>query len=303
MITFGQMRFILPIFGLIPFLAFSQPQDTSKSKGEKIGNSVRVRSNFKKYFDECQVDGSIAIYDNANQTWILSDTIGTKREVLPASTFKVINMLIALETGVIKDENEIVKWPGKTDTIKYGYRPSIYHNMSVKEAFEVSAGWAFVELSKKIGKERYRSYLTKCRYGNLDLSQSDPDFWTYGKFAISPINQVTFLKELYDGTLPFSKRNIAIVKRVMLTEQKQSYSIRSKTGWTRQDGINTGWWIGYLTTKDNVYFFATRLLQDRKNNQSSFGKCRKEITLSVLKDLGVLDQNTTGQTSINKVKH
>lgn len=113
MITFGQMRFILPIFGLIPFLAFSQPQDTSKSKGEKIGNSVRVRSNFKKYFDECQVDGSIAIYDNANQTWILSDTIGTKREVLPASTFKVINMLIALETGVIKDENEIVNGQGR----------------------------------------------------------------------------------------------------------------------------------------------------------------------------------------------
>ena len=63
---------------------------------------------------------------------------------LPASTFKIINTLIALETGVIADENEIVKWPGKTDTVKYGYRPDIYHDMSLKEAFKRSAGWVYV---------------------------------------------------------------------------------------------------------------------------------------------------------------
>ncbi|MDR2269621.1 MAG: penicillin binding protein transpeptidase domain-containing protein [Sphingobacterium sp.] len=281
------MRFILLIFGFVPVLAFSQLRENQQSKTVKMNDSIIVRSDFKKYFDACQVDGSIAIYDNTKKVWILSDTLGTKKQNLPASTFKVINMLIALETRVIKDENEIVKWPGKTDTVKYGDRPNIYHDISVKEAFEVSAGWAFIELSKKIGKERYRTYLAKCRYGNLDLSHNDPDFWNYGKFAISPINQVTFLKELYDGRLPFSKRNMDIVKRVMLSEQQQGYNIRSKTGWTRQDGINTGWWIGYLTMNNNVYFFANRLLQNRKNNQLSFGNCRKDITLSILKDLGI----------------
>jgi len=38
---------------------------------------------------------------------------------------KVINMLIALESGIIKGENEIVKWPGMTDTVKYG-QPAKY---------------------------------------------------------------------------------------------------------------------------------------------------------------------------------
>ncbi|PUV23915.1 penicillin binding protein transpeptidase domain-containing protein [Sphingobacterium athyrii] len=284
-------RFILSIFVFMPVLAYSQLQGTLGLTSPKIEDSIIVRSDFKRYFDACEVDGSIAIYDNARKSWILSDTLGTKQQDLPASTFKIINMLIALETGTIKDENDIVKWPGKTDTVKYGYRPSIYHDITVKEAFEVSAGWAFVELSKRIGKERYKSYLAKCHYGNLDLSQTDPDFWNYGKFAISPINQVIFLKELYDGILPFSKRNMDIVRRVMLTEQQKGYSIRSKTGWTRQDGINTGWWIGYLTTNDNVYFFATRLRQYRKNNKPSFGNCRKEITLSVLKDLAAYRQN------------
>ncbi|HHG83142.1 MAG TPA: hypothetical protein ENJ82_00205, partial [Bacteroidetes bacterium] len=30
----------------------------------------------------------------------------------PASTFKILNALIALETGVIEDTNEVIKWDG-----------------------------------------------------------------------------------------------------------------------------------------------------------------------------------------------
>lgn len=282
------MKIILFIFGFVPFWAVCQSLDPELQKYFTKGSLITLRPDFKKYFDDCQVEGSIVIYDNLNEKWILSDSLGVLRENLPASTFKVINMLIALETGVIKDENEVIKWPGVTDTSKYGYRPDIYHDLSVRDAFEISAGWAFVELSKKIGKERYHYYLSKSRYGNLDLCQTDPDFWNYGSFGISPLNQVQFLKNLYSSQLPFSKKNMDIVQRVMLTEQHENYNIRSKTGWTRQGGINTGWWIGYLTTKDNVYFFATRLIQDRKNNLKSFGNCRKEITYAVFKDLNIL---------------
>ena len=252
------------------------------------GDKIEVRQDFKKYFDNCNVNGSIVIYDNNAHKWILSDTIDTKKETLPASTFKIINLLIALETNTISSENDIVKWPGTTDTIKYDYRPTIYHDISVKEAFEVSAGWAFIELAKKIGKENYKKYLTLCKYGNSDLSQTDADFWNFGAFAISPINQVEFLKKLYEEKLPFSKRNIEIVKKVMITEQNDVYTIHSKTGWTRENNINTGWWTGYLENKNGVYFFATRLLQDRKLNNPNFGNCRKDITKSVFKDLKIM---------------
>ncbi len=101
--------------------------------------------------------------------WIVSDTVGLEIETLPASTFKIINLLIALETNTIKDENEIIKWVGSTDTVKYGYRPEIYHDMPVKEAFELSAGWVFVELAKKIGKDTYKKHLTESKYGNNNL--------------------------------------------------------------------------------------------------------------------------------------
>uniref|UniRef100_UPI003742D026 penicillin-binding transpeptidase domain-containing protein n=1 Tax=Chryseobacterium paridis TaxID=2800328 RepID=UPI003742D026 len=278
---------LLAIF--ISIHSFAQKQKKITHQNADIWNKYKKIVLTKDYFADCVTSGSFAILDNRNKEWNVSDTADVKKETLPASTFKIINLLIALETKTIKDENEIVKWIGKTDTVKYGYRSEIYHDMSVKEAFEVSAGWVFVELAKKIGKKNYEKYLRVSHYGNGNLSQKDADFWNFGSFGISPVNQVEFLMNLYDEKLPFSKKNMQIVKNVMITEKTEGYTIRSKTGWTRDQGMNTGWWIGYIENTQGVYFFATRLLQNRKVNNPSFGKCRKEITKKVLQDLKIIN--------------
>ncbi|RYU96484.1 class D beta-lactamase [Emticicia agri] len=240
-------------------------------------------------FKYCQIEGSTTIYDYKNKKWLFSNSKDARVETLPASTFKIINLLIALETGVIKDENEVVKWVGKTDTTLYGYRPDIYKDMSVKEAFEVSAGWVFIELAKKIGKERYKHYLKRCQYGNQNLSEKDDDFWNFGAFAISPVNQVEFLVKVYEEKLPFSKGNMEILKRVMLTEETDNYSIRSKTGWTRVSGNDIGWWVGYVERNDNSYFFTTRIIKKRSTLNKNFGQCRKDITKNILRQLKVIN--------------
>ena len=287
-------RNLLFFIAILSFVYGCSPSKQADKKSNiLVKKAMNVRNDFKGYFDSCGVDGSIAIYDVEGQKWIVSDTVGIETETLPASTFKIINLLIALETKTIKDENEIVKWVGSTDTVKYGYRPDIYHDMSVKEAFKLSAGWVFVELAKKMGKDTYKKYITESKYGNNNLSQSEADFWNFGNFGISPKNQVEFLKSLYEEKLPFSKRNTDTVKNVMITEQTEEYNIRGKTGWTRENNINTGWWTGYIETKKGTYIFATRLLQDRKKNRSDFGSCRKEITKKVFRDLGIIEQNAS----------
>ncbi|MDF7818723.1 penicillin-binding transpeptidase domain-containing protein [Runella sp. MFBS21] len=246
---------------------------------------LHAQIDFKTPFKECQLEGSISIYDYQNKKWHLSNAVDAYQETLPASTFKIINLLIALETKVIKDENVVVKWVGHTDTTLYGYRPDIYHDMTVKEAFEVSAGWVFIELAKKIGKERYKAFLKAAQYSNLNLSQKGDDFWNFGSFGISPMEQVKFLMRVYEEKVPFSKRNIEILKRVMVVEQKGNYTIRAKTGWTRYGDKDTGWWVGYVERKNNVYFFATRLIKDLKTPNPRFGQCRKDITKAILTQL------------------
>lgn len=250
--------------------------------------SLFGQTNLNTPFEECKVEGSITIYDyNANK-WITNDIDDSHKPTLPASTFKIMNTLIALETRVVANEKEVVKWPGTTDTIKYGYRPEIYHDMTMEEAFETSAGWAYIELAKEINKGRYKSFLTESNYGNADVSIDDPDFWNFGNLKISPANQVALLIGVYEETLPFSDRSFEILKEIMIEEQAADFVLRAKTGWTRTDEKDIGWWIGYVEKEENIYFFATRLIKSRQSFNPNFGKCRKEITRTIFTQLNIL---------------
>lgn len=251
--------------------------------------TVKAQQDFAKPFIDCDLNGSITIYDYQTKQWISSDIRDSQFPTLPASTFKIMNTLIALESGAVKDEYELVNWHGRTDTVKYGHRPNIYHDMGMKEAFKLSAGWVYVDLAKRIGKPTYRKYLQQSNYGNVDLSIDDADFWNFGNFAISPVNQIEILLGVYEESLPFSKEHFVTLKEMMIAEKTAQYTLRAKTGWTRYGGKDTGWWVGYIEKENKVYFFATRLIKDRQENKPQFGQCRKDITWAILKQLDIID--------------
>ena len=280
MIDISEQLVALLILGT--FLSCTQ-KDLSKRSFEIPAEFNVLNADFQNYFRECNTSGSIIIFDQNKQQYISNDTIAIRKATVPASTFKILNLLIALETEVIQDEKEVVKWPGSIDTDKYGFRKNIWKDMTVEEAFKESAGWVFVELAKRVGRETYRHYLELCNYGNQDLSEEDIDFWNFGAMGISPLNQIKFIKDVYNENLPFSKRNFNILKKVMLTEETSNYKIRSKTGWSGRDvGLNIGWWVGYIESTNNVVFFATRLIQERMNTTNDFGDCRKSITMNII---------------------
>ena len=259
-------------------------------RSDKVENNMQVIPDLTKIFREYEVDGSIVVYDKTRNKYIVSDTIGINEASLPASTFKILNLLIALETGAIDDEEEVIHFKGNVDTTMYGYRPGTYRDMTVREAFEASAVWVFLELAERIGKDTYKEYIQKINYGNKYWDERNLDFWNYGQLKISPLDQVKFLINLQEEKLPFSKANMAIVKDVMVAEIGSNYIVRGKTGWTSESGTNIGWWVGYIEQDTNVYFFATRLFQDKKSARSDFGISRKRITEQIFEELKLLNQ-------------
>ncbi|MCL6220699.1 penicillin-binding transpeptidase domain-containing protein [Zunongwangia pacifica] len=240
---------------------------------------------FQSVYDSLQLEGSTTIYDYKHKQWLFTDIKDAEIATLPASTFKIPHSLILLEYRAVNDENEIYQWDGEPKS-HFGFPFKVWeHDTDLKTAYKNSTVWFYVKASQKIKRNKYKSILKKIGYGNNDLSEAGDDFWNYGDFAISPKNQVEFLIDLYENNLPFAEENMEKVKQLMISEREENYTFRDKTGWARDNGKDIGWWVGYLTTNDNVYFFATRLTKPIAEENPNFFSRRKQVTQHILKKL------------------
>lgn len=236
---------------------------------------------FSKYYDEHGVKGSFLLYDLNKDEYIYYDSSRCSKRFIPASTFKIFNSLVSLETGAVGDEYEVIEWDGIKRNIE-SWNQS--HNM--RSAINYSVVWFYQELARRVGEERMQHYIDTVNYGNKDISGGIDRFWLDGDLRISQFEQIEFLKKLYSGSLPFSERTQNIVKDIMLNEDTLGYKLRAKTGWGMRVEINVGWWVGWVETNNNVYFFANNIESEEPTD--NFIKGRFEITRKILKELNIL---------------
>jgi beta-lactamase class D len=240
-------------------------------------------SDFAKVFDEFNVKGSFLLYDNSNDKFILYDSIRCSQRFIPASTFKIFNSLAGLETGLIPDTNFIFKWDGiKRDVIQWN------RDLKLRLAFQYSCVPCYQSLARKIGEERMQNYLIKENYGNMDIGGKIDRFWLTGSLRISQFEQIEFLKKLYFDELGFSKKSMDIVKSIMLEVDKPGYKFGAKTGWSIIEGVDYGWYVGYIIKNKHVYFLAANIECSDRNNEK-FGEARKFITEKFLEKLNLLE--------------
>lgn len=243
--------------------------------------TTEIHDHFKEYYDQFHVEGSFILYDQQNDKYILFNQEQTKQSFTPASTFKICNSLIGLETGVIKDENFIIPWDSVTRQ-----NPNWNSDHDLITAFKNSTVWYYQELARRVGGRQMKYWLDKANYGNADTSGSIDKFWLSGGLRISPEQQIDFLKRLHDNELPFSQRSMDLVKNIMITKDTLGYLVRAKTGWGEQNNKNIGWYVGFVETKDNVFYFAN-CIQSTDFNNNDFAKSRIEITYLILNELNI----------------
>lgn len=239
---------------------------------------------FQSIIDTANLKGSILIYDLNDDKFYSNNFQWAYKENLPASTFKIVNSIIALETGVVESDSTIFKWDGASRRIK-----TWEQDLTLRNAFHLSCVPCYQEVARKIGIENMTEYLNKLDYGNMKIDSNNIDlFWLEGQSGISQVQQIGFLKRFYQSKLPISKRTETIMKRMMIIEDNSNYQLSGKTGWSISNEAHNGWFVGYIEAQSKTYFFATNIEPEKRCDMNLFPALRKEITFSALKQLRIL---------------
>ena len=243
-----------------------------------------VRDDLRRLYEAERVQGSLVVHDAGRDHWYYIDSAMAGHATLPASTWKIMGSLIGLESGVVRDADHVLPWDGVQRD-----RPELNRDLSLKEAYHVSAFWYHQRIVREIGPERFQRWLDTIPYGDRDTSGGFDQCWVRGGLEITPREQVVLLERLYRNELPFSQRTMDIVKGIMVQEETPEHIHRGKTGWADLDGRWIGWYVGWIEPRDGrgPFFFANRLIME-DTTSATFAAARKSIALRALDELGLV---------------
>jgi beta-lactamase class D len=238
-------------------------------------NNVTVQNSHKKYFDEAGVTGTFGLYDNATGQFYISNLPQFKdSSFTPASTFKIVNALVGIETGRIVDEKMTIA----IDSIG---------PIRMDSAFKQSIVPYFREVARRIGKDTMQHWLDSLQYGNKKIGTAVDSFWLNNTLTITPDEQLGLIKKLYFGQLPFQKRTQEIVKKVMLQSANTQYAISYKTGLGyKKNGQAIAWVVGWIEENKHPYFFV---LQIEGAATVDLKKARLSVLNAILKEQGFFE--------------
>ncbi len=216
-----------------------------------------------------------------------------KERFSPCSTFKVPLAVMAFDSGVLKDENEVLKWDGKVDP-----RPAVNQDHNAKTWMRDSVVWFSQRLTPKMGEKKLQTYLKSFRYGNEDLSAGLTEAWIVPPdqspaLMISAYEQLEFMKALWTDKLPASKRSLQLTREITFLETSPGgFRLSGKTGSHYYHGDprqRLGWFIAHLQKGKQAYLTVLQF-SDRKaapENTGYGGMAAKELTKAQLREAGI----------------
>ena len=265
-------------------------------------NRTRIKdhSEWGKYYEQYDIKNAcFMLRDNNHESIHYYNKERCMERFLPASTFKIFNSLVALETAIAPDDQLMIKW----DSIVRS-RPEWNKDMTMREAFKVSNVGYYQEIARRIGPGRMQHYLDTVKYGNMTIGGRIDTFWLNNSLRISADEQTGFVKKLYFTELPFSERTQRIVKTMMLQEQTPGYNLYYKTGTGLVGDKYIYWIVGFVERIEHVkepaesmnksdvrnypYFFAQNFEMPKSDTTKDWFKARIELLHTILKDYGAI---------------
>ncbi len=225
-------------------------------------NNVDIDDSLKQYFDARGAKGTFGMFDNSRGTFTIYDLESFRKRYSPASTFKIVNALVGLQTGRLTSDSSVIPWDGITRE-----RTEWNKDLSLFDAFRVSAVPHFQSLARQIGKDTMK-------------------YWLDTTLLISPDEQLGLVKRLYFKQLPFRASVQESVKRMMIRENNAKWQLAWKTGTiTNEQGVTQGWMVGWIEENRHVYPFVLHL-ELEKGREADMPVVREQILRDILKSLG-----------------
>jgi beta-lactamase class D len=269
------MRYLVSRFSGIAFIACFLFQACSP-------NNIKQDNSLKKYFDENKVEGCFALMDNATGKFTIYNLARYRdSSYLPASTFKIVNSLIGLQTGKIVNDSMVIKWDGVKRSVE-----DWNQDLNMYNAFRVSAVPYYQEVARRIGKDTMQFWLDSLKYGAKNdttlfkIKTAIDTFWLDNTLKITPDQNLGLVKQLYFNQLPFFKSYQETVKRAMLFENNTQYRLGYKTGWAHTESNHAlGWITGWIEENKHPYFFVLNIESTDPNYDM------KPVRIKMLKDI------------------
>ncbi len=232
-----------------------------------------------KLFTDRKVQGTIVISSLSGSETYVHNERRAKTPFVPASTFKILNTLIVLDEGALTNEKEIIKWDGSDKGMRVWNR-----DQTLDTAFQFSCVWCYQELARRVGTAKYEAHLKKAAYGTAIPRPELTTFWLEGDLKISAMGQVEFLRKVYRKELPYRPYLYEVLRKIMIVEETPTSTLRGKTGWAQRVSPQIGWFVGYVETRGDAWFFATNIDITKPED----ARYRQEITVEALKLKGIM---------------
>lgn len=251
-------------------------------------NNITEDNSLKKYFDENSLTGCFGLFDNGKGHFIIYNPVRfSDSTYLPASTFKIVNSLIGVEMGIVKDSSTVLPW----DSVQRS-RTQCNRAMSMNDAFRISCPNWYQELARRIGKDSMQSWLDTLgyarRYDTFHIKNNLDTFWLDNSAKVTADEQLGLVKRLYFDQLPFIKRTHGIVRSMMLWENNANYRLSYKTGWgTTENNHALGWIVGWIEENKHPYFFVLNV--ESANKDYDLSTVRLKMLKDILKQLGFME--------------
>jgi beta-lactamase class D len=256
-------------------------------------NNVTTDDSLKKYFDDNKVTGTFGMFDNGQGQFTVYNLSRYKDSTyLPASTFKIINSLIGIQTGRINNERMVIPWDGIVRKFPNGDTAKAWNkDLTMEEAFKVSAVPYYQEIARRIGKDTMQRWLDTLgfgsRYKKFEITNNIDAFWLDNTLKVTPDEELGLVKKLYFNQLPFQGRPQDIVKKLMMQENNSNYKLSYKTGLGfTENGDALGWVVGWIEENQHPYFFVLNIEGPHNTDMLTV---RKNILNGILKQLGFFE--------------